>query len=72
MKIESNDKLKEIDIKNRACYYFDDIIRSWDRDIDFKDKTKNYTRKNKKIFQFMTFHTKFQRVQNQCVLVSVK
>ena len=25
------------DIKNRTCYYFDDIIRFWDRDINFSD-----------------------------------
>ena len=25
--MESNDELKEIDIKNRTCYYFDDITR---------------------------------------------
>ena len=25
--MESNDKLKEIDIKNCPCYYFDDIIK---------------------------------------------
>ena len=25
--MESKDKLKEIDIKNCACYYFDDIIK---------------------------------------------
>ena len=47
----SKDELKEIDIKNGTCYYFDDIIRFWDRDIDFsdilldgklyKEKTKN-------------------------------
>ena len=24
--MESNDELKEIDIKNRTCYYFDDIM----------------------------------------------
>ena len=35
--MERKDKLKEIDIRNRACYYFDDIIRFWDRDIEFKD-----------------------------------
>ena len=35
--MESEDKLKEVDIKNRTCYYFDDIIRFWDRDIDFND-----------------------------------
>ena len=35
--MESKDELKEIDIKNRTCYYFDDIIRFWDKDIDFFD-----------------------------------
>ena len=30
----SNDKLKEIDIKNRRCYYFDDIIKIEDFDLD--------------------------------------
>ena len=32
-KMESNDELKEIDIKNRTCYYFNDIMRVVD--IDF-------------------------------------
>ena len=36
-KLESKDELKEIDIKNRTCYYFDGIIRFWDTDIDFSD-----------------------------------
>ena len=29
--MESNDKLKEVSIKNRTCYYFDDncISRFW-------------------------------------------
>ena len=27
----------EIDIKNRTCYYFDDIMRVPDRDIDFSN-----------------------------------
>ena len=31
--MESKDELKDIDIKNRMCYYFDDIIR--DLDIEF-------------------------------------
>ena len=25
--MKSKNQLKEIDIKNRACYYFDDIMR---------------------------------------------
>ena len=31
--MESKDELKEVDIKNRTCYYFDDMIR--DLHIDF-------------------------------------
>ena len=31
--MDSNDELKEVDIKNRTCYYFDDIMRVVD--IDF-------------------------------------
>ena len=27
IKIENNDQLKEIDITNRMCYYFNDIIK---------------------------------------------
>ena len=38
-KIESKYKLKETDIKNRTCYYFDDIIgfMDTDNDSDFND-----------------------------------
>ena len=32
--MESKDELKEMDIKNRTCYYFDDLMRAWDIDID--------------------------------------
>ena len=32
--MESKDKLKEVDIKNRTCYYFDDIIRNFDINFD--------------------------------------
>ena len=34
-KMENKDELKEIDIKNRRCYYFDGIIE--DVDIYFSD-----------------------------------
>ena len=42
-KLESNAKLKEISIKNRTCYYFDDIIKFQDSDLHniLKDK-KSY------------------------------
>ena len=32
--MENNDKLKEINIKNSICYYFDDIIKIEDLDLD--------------------------------------
>ena len=32
--MESKDKLKETDIKNRTSYYFDDTIRNLDIDFD--------------------------------------
>ena len=32
--MESNDELKEIDIKNRTCYYFDDIMKVGKFDFD--------------------------------------
>ena len=32
--MESNDKLKESDIKNHTRYYFDDIIKIEDFDLD--------------------------------------
>ena len=35
--MKSKDELKEIYNKNDTAYYFDVIIRFWDRDIDFSD-----------------------------------
>ena len=35
--MESKDELKETDIKNCTCCYFDDIVIFCDRDIDFSD-----------------------------------
>ena len=32
--MDSNDELKDIDIKNRTCYYFSDIIKTEDFDIN--------------------------------------
>ena len=32
--MDSNNELKEIDIKNRTCYYFDDIIKIEDFILD--------------------------------------
>ena len=33
--MDSIDELKEIDIKNRACYYIDDIIKIEDLKLNF-------------------------------------
>ena len=46
--MDSNDKLKEIDIKNDTCCYFDDITK-----IEVLIE-KNHT----KLFWFILFHTK--------------
>ena len=32
--MDSNDELKEIDVKNRTCYYFDDVIKIEDFNSD--------------------------------------
>ena len=34
MKMKSNDKLKQISINNRICYYFNGIIKIEDFDFD--------------------------------------
>ena len=34
MNIESSDEWKEIDVKNRICYYFEDIIKFEIFDLD--------------------------------------
>ena len=36
--MEGNDELKEIDIKNRTGYHFDDIIKIEDFDFDILTK----------------------------------
>ena len=55
--MESKGELKEIDIKNRAYYYFGGINKYGDINLsDIALDEKLY----EKIFQFMTFHTKRQ------------
>ena len=66
--MEGKDALNEIDIKNRACYHFDDIIKVVDINLVVFSKTKNYI----KIFQFMTFYTKLQRFQDHYELGLIK
>ena len=71
--MESKDVSEEIDIKNCMCYYFDDIIRLWDRDIDFSDiflGKQLYKEKYKNILIY-DISCKIQWVQNHCILGSV-
>ena len=60
--MKNKNKLKEIDAKNRACYYFDDTINCIE--INFSNILKN--KKLYEHFQFITFRIKL--VQNYCVL----
>ena len=48
--MESKNKLKEIDIKNRTCYYFDDIMRVTDVDFNNILLEENLYKKTWKIF----------------------
>ena len=50
---------KKIVIKNLTCYYFDDIMRVWDKDIDFcyiSLHKKLYEKKNKKKNENILIH----------------
>ena len=48
--MESKNKLKEIDIKNRTCYCFDDIMRVTDVDFNNILLDENLYKKTWKIF----------------------
>ena len=54
--MKSNDELKGIDVKNRICYYFDDIMRTGDFDFDniLLDK-KSYKNSSENILIYKTF-----------------
>ena len=74
--MENNDALKEIDVNNRSCFYFEDIMRVL---IIYKILiliifylTKNRMKIHRNIFWFMTFYTKLLWVQNICVLGLIK
>ena len=58
--MKSKIELKEIDIKNSVCYYFNDIINDRKMYLILFHQKKNYM----KIFQFITFRIKLQQIQN--------
>ena len=70
--MERKGELKKIGIENRTCYYFDDIIRAWERDtdIEFSSISSNenlYEEKYKNILVY-DISNKTHQVQNHCVL----
>ena len=57
--MESKGELKEIDIKNRTCYYSDDIIKGRIiYSVNILLKYFIFHMKHSKIFEFITFHLK--------------
>ena len=67
MKMEGDDKPKEIDIKDCTCYYFGDMIKIEDFDLDNILIGEILY----EIFQFITFHAKISLL-NLCILDSIK
>ena len=54
--MDSNNELKEFDIKNHTCYYFDDIIEI--ENFNFGNILIDEKTHRKEIFQFITCRTK--------------
>ena len=66
--MESKDELKEIDFKNRLCYYFDDIIRDLDTDFDniLLDE-KSYKNKYENILIYDISYKTFMGAKPFCI-----
>ena len=58
--MESKDELKKIDIKNRTCYYFDDLIRFLDRNIDFSNTLLDEKLKKEKYENILIHDTSYK------------
>ena len=52
--MESNDKLKEIDVKKYRCHYFDGIVKI----DDFSFSNVSIDENQAKTISFITFHIK--------------
>ena len=66
--MKSKNELKETDIKNGVCYYFDNIING--TEINFRNNFLDKT--YMKIFQSIAFRIKIQQAQIHCVWDSIK
>ena len=67
--MESKNELKEINIKNHTCYYFDDIIKIKEFDLNNisinKKSYKNilfYNISYKSLIDFQPFHIRFKKI----------
>ena len=60
--MEIKDELKETGIKNRTCYYFDDIMRAWgiDIDTDFSDTLLNKKLYKEKIENILIYEISYK------------
>ena len=63
--MKSKDEYEKIDTKNRACYYFDDIVK--DMNINF-----SHILLDKKLFENISVYDKLELLPNYCVLGSIK
>ena len=70
MKMKSNDKLKEIYIKNRTCYYFDDVIKFEDFhfgniliDEEWYENTLIYNISYKTLIGAKPFHIRLDKLK---------
>ena len=66
--MESKEKLKEIDIKNCTCYYFEDIIKIENVNFGIVVIDENHMEK----FCFVSFQTKLCLMQSHCILALIK
>ena len=57
--MENNDELKEIDIKSRMCYYFDDIMRVGDFDLIIFYEKNSYENSYENILTYDISHKIF-------------
>ena len=49
-----------MDIKNLTCYYFDDLIRFWNRDIKYRDillGNKSYETSENVLMYYISYRT---------------
>ena len=63
-----NNELKKVCIKNRMCYYFDDIIKIEDFNLD----NVLIDKKSQENFLIYDISYKTSLVQNLCKLVPIK